>query len=455
MSHHDTIVAVATAPGQGGIGVVRLSGALVPTIARAVLGELPAPRHAALRRFRDHDGATLDLGLALYFAEPQSFTGEHVLELQGHGGPAVMDAVVARCIALGARPARPGEFTERAFMNDQCDLTQAEAVADLIAAGSAAAARAAARTLEGAFAREVAELDDGLTSLRVFVEAAIDFPDEEGVAFLEQGRVAERLAALEGSLAALAARAHQGALLRDGFTLAIVGRPNAGKSSLMNALAGRDTAIVTAIPGTTRDLLRERIDVDGLPLHLIDTAGLRESADEVEREGVKRARDAVATCDHALLVLDATDPAQTPAALFGELPTAVPATVVLNKCDLTGEPAGRIDGAGEGAGEGSVTLRISAKTGAGLDALRARLREAAGYAPAGEGAFSARRRHLDALARAKAHLAAAAEVLRAQQAGELVAEELRQAQERLGEITGATTPDDLLGEIFGKFCIGK
>jgi tRNA modification GTPase len=450
LTHLDTIVAVATPPGQGGIGIVRLSGALVPTIARALLGDLPAPRHATLRRFRDHDGAALDLGLALYFAAPESFTGEHVLELHGHGGPAVMEALVARCIALGARLARPGEFTERAFMNDQCDLTQAEAVADLIAAGSAAAARAAARTLEGAFARELGELDDGLTSLRVYVEAAIDFPDEEGVAFLEQGRVAERLAALGAALDGLTARAHQGALLRDGFTLAIVGRPNAGKSSLMNALAGRDTAIVTAIPGTTRDLLRERIDVDGLPIHLVDTAGLRESADEVEREGVRRARDAIATCDHALLVLDGTDPTQTPEALFSELPTAVPATVLLNKCDLTGEPAGPAEGEG-----GPETLRISAKTGVGLDALRARIREAAGYAPVGEGAFSARRRHLDALAQARGHLATASQVLAEQRAGELVAEELRQAQDRLGEITGATTPDDLLGEIFGRFCIGK
>jgi tRNA modification GTPase len=448
---HDTIVAVATPPGQGGIGVVRLSGPQVPTIARAVLGDLPAPRHASLRRFRDHDGAALDLGLALYFAAPESFTGEHVLELHGHGGPAVMQSVVARCLALGARLARPGEFTERAFINDQCDLTQAEAVADLIAAGSAAAARAAARTLTGAFARAVGELDDGLTSLRVYVEAAIDFPDEEGVAFLEQGRVAERLAALGAALDALAARAHQGALLRDGFTLAIVGRPNAGKSSLMNALAGRDTAIVTAIPGTTRDLLRERIDVDGLPIHLTDTAGLRESADEVEREGIKRARDAVASCDHALLVLDATDPAQTPDALFSELPTAVPATVLLNKCDLTGDPAGVVDVGAAAA----ATLRISAKTGAGFDALRARIREAAGYAPVGEGAFSARRRHLDALAQARTHLETAGRVLAESKAGELVAEELRQAQDRLGEITGATTPDDLLGEIFGRFCIGK
>jgi tRNA modification GTPase len=362
-----------------------------------------------------------------------------------------MQSVVARCLALGARLARPGEFTERAFINDQCDLTQAEAVADLIAAGSAAAARAAARTLTGAFARAVGELDDGLTSLRVYVEAAIDFPDEEGVAFLEQGRVAERLAALGAALDALAARAHQGALLRDGFTLAIVGRPNAGKSSLMNALAGRDTAIVTAIPGTTRDLLRERIDVDGLPIHLTDTAGLRESADEVEREGIKRARDAVASCDHALLVLDATDPAQTPDALFSELPTAVPATVLLNKCDLTGDPAGVVDVGAAAA----ATLRISAKTGAGFDALRARIREAAGYAPVGEGAFSARRRHLDALAQARTHLETAGRVLAESKAGELVAEELRQAQDRLGEITGATTPDDLLGEIFGRFCIGK
>jgi len=454
LSHHDTIVAVATAPGRGGIGVVRLSGPQVPAIARAVLGSLPPPRHAALRRFRDHDGAALDLGLALYFAAPESFTGEHVLELHGHGGPAVMDALVARCLALGARLAKPGEFTERAFMNDQCDLTQAEAIADLIAAGSAAAARAAARTLEGAFAREVAALEDGLTSLRVFVEAAIDFPDEEGVAFLEQGRVAERLAALSATLSGLAARATQGALLRDGFTLAIVGRPNAGKSSLMNALSRRDTAIVTAIPGTTRDLLHERIDVDGLPIHLIDTAGLRDSDDEVEREGVRRARDAVASCDHALLLLDATDPEQTAAALFGELPTAVPATVVLNKIDLTGDEPGPVEGVAEGAGEG-VVVRISATTGAGLEALRARIRDAAGYAPVGEGAFSARRRHLVALHCAGEHLTLASQALREQQAGELVAEELREAQHALGEITGATTSDDLLGRIFGQFCIGK
>lgn len=451
MSHHDTIVAVATAAGQGGIGVVRLSGPQVPRLARAVLGSLPAPRHATLRRFRDHDGAAIDLGLALYFPAPESFTGEHVLELQGHGGPAVLAALVARCCALGARLARPGEFTERAFMNDQCDLVQAEAVADLIAAGSAAAARAAARTLSGAFSREVATLDDALTSLRVFVEAAIDFPDEEGIAFLEEGRVAERLTALDEGLTALGQRAHQGALLRDGVTLAIVGRPNAGKSSLLNALAGTDTAIVTAVPGTTRDLLKERIALDGLPLHLIDTAGLRESDNEVEREGVKRARDAVATCDHALLVLDASDPRQTAADLFGELPTAVPATVVINKVDLTGDEPGLVAGA-EGA---TAVVRISATTGAGLDALRAELKRVVGYAPAGEGAFSARRRHLDALARARDHVQVASRVLVEHRAGELVAEELRLAQDALGEITGATTADDLLGRIFIDFCIGK
>ncbi|MBS0376114.1 MAG: tRNA uridine-5-carboxymethylaminomethyl(34) synthesis GTPase MnmE [Proteobacteria bacterium] len=438
----DTIVASATPPGRGGIGVVRLSGPAAGTIGVALLGTLPAPRRAAPRRFRDAAGEAIDAGLALWFPAPHSYTGEDVLELHGHGGPVVQDLLVARCLALGARPARPGEYSERAFLNDKLDLAQAEAVADLIDAGSAAAARAALRSLDGEFSARVHELEAGLMALRVEVEAGIDFADE-GLELGDASGTAARLAALEAGLASLRASAEQGRLLQEGCTVVIAGRPNAGKSSLLNALAGHDAAIVTELPGTTRDVLRERIDLDGLPLTLLDTAGLRDDPDRIEAEGIRRAREAIRRADHVIFLVDAADPravAAAPAeaaALGGTAPTLV----VHSKSDLAAAPAG--------------ALAVSARTGAGLAALRAALKAALGYHAGGEGTLSARRRQLDALGRAAERLAAAAQQQRTRHGPELVAEELRLAHDALGEITGRVTSEDLLGRIFATFCIGK
>lgn len=450
----DTIAAIATPPGFGGVGIVRLSGPTVPALAVALLGRLPAPRQATHARFRDAGGAVLDAGLALYFPAPHSFTGEHVLELQGHGGPVVLDLVLARCYGLGARPARPGEFSERAFLNGKLDLAQAEAVADLIASGSAAAARAAMASLQGVFSDRVTALTEAVIALRVHVEAAIDFPEEE-VDFLADPEIGARLSALREQLAALRASAGQGRVLRDGFTVVIAGPPNAGKSSLLNALSGEETAIVSAQAGTTRDILRSQIVIDGLPLHVIDTAGLRASGDSIEQEGIRRARAAVAGADRVLLMQDHSrlPPGPLPVAAellqAHDLPPDLPVSLLYNKIDLSGGPAGLWDGA---AAVPHIGLAVT--TGVGLDALRAHLKACAGYS-AGAGVFSARRRHLDALARAARHLALAETRLHHDRAGELAAEELRLVQDALGEITGAFTSDDLLGRIFASFCIGK
>ncbi len=441
MSPSDTIAAIATPPGRGGIGIIRVSGARVPDIARALLGELPDARHATHALFRDADGATLDDGLALYFPDQNSFTGEPVLELHGHGGPAVLDRMLAHVLSLGARAARAGEFSERAFLNGKLDLAQAEAIADLIDSASDEAVRAALRSLSGEFSTLVHAVVDGVTEVRAFVEAAIDFPDEEAD-FFADGEVASRVRSLIAQVDALLVEARQGALLRDGLVVVIAGAPNAGKSSLLNRLAGHDAAIVTPTPGTTRDVLREDIVISGMPVRIIDTAGLREAADAIEQEGVRRARDEISHADRVLQVVDASDKAPTPvldAALVGR-----PVTIVRNKIDLTGEPAG-CDG---------DTARVSAKTGAGLDALRAHLKSVAGWREGG-GTFSARRRHLDALARARRHLVEGLEALETRHAGELLAEELRLAQHALGEITGTVTTEDLLGKIFSSFCIGK
>jgi tRNA modification GTPase len=439
----DTIAAIATPPGRGGIGVVRVSGPAAAGIARGMIGALPAPRRAVARCFRDAAGAALDAGLALWFPAPHSFTGEDVLELHGHGGPVVLDLLVGRCIELGARPARPGEFSERAFLNDKLDLAQAEAVAALIDAGSSTAARAALRSLAGEFSARVHALEAGLVELRVFVEASIDF-GEEDIELLEQGGVEIRLAALARELEALAASAEQGRLLQEGCTVVIAGRPNAGKSSLLNTLAGHEAAIVTELPGTTRDVLRERIDLEGLPLLLLDTAGLRDDPGRIEAEGIRRARAELARADHILYVVDAADPAAR-AALPGELATLapdVPVTVVFNKSDLAAAPAG-------------AGVSVSALTGRGLADLRDRLRTVLGYRPGEAGVLSARRRHLVALAATRARLASAAAGLAAGAGTELVAEELRLAHDALGEITGRFTSEDLLGRIFASFCIGK
>jgi tRNA modification GTPase len=438
----DTIFAIATPPGVGGIGVIRMSGPDVPNIAASVLGALPKARYATFSTFLDAQGGAIDSGIALYFPAPASFTGEHVLELQGHGGVVVQHMLSQRLADLGARPARPGEFSERAFLNDKLDLVQAEAIADLVVSGTESAARAARRSLEGVFSDRVNELLGELTSLRVFVEAALDFPDEE-IDFIADSDVQERLQKVMTDINGLLEQARQGRLLRDGINIAIVGRPNAGKSSLLNALAGAEAAIVTDIPGTTRDVLRETLSLGGLPLHIADTAGLRESGDVIEVEGVRRARAALEQADLALWVLDASD-AEGPQA--GERPaTATPMIRVWNKIDIADPPANA----------GPDAVAISAKTGAGLDGLKAAILAHAGYASGHEGTFSARARHLHALRRTLEHLGVGATQLAAGQAPEILAEELRLAQRALGEITGAFLPDDLLGAIFASFCIGK
>jgi len=446
----DTICAVATPPGTGGLGIVRISGPQVPEVARAVLGFLPTPRFAVLANFSDSGGEVIDSGIALYFPAPNSFTGEHVLELQGHGGPFILQQVVNSVIELGVRSARPGEFSERAFLNDKLDLVQAEAIADLIDSGSDAAARAAQRSLQGVFSNRVHQLQDRLTGLRVFVEASIDFPDEE-IDFLAESDVLERLQATSQDLSELLNGARQGRLLRDGIVLAIVGRPNAGKSSLLNALSGQDSAIVTEIPGTTRDVLREQIDIEGIPVHVADTAGIRETSDLIEAEGVRRARQALSSADIALLVIDSTDKDPPEMDLRAELPPGVTTIIVENKVDLLPENTKR-ENTGPIADE---VVWISAKTGQGIDVLRRRICETVGATDQIDGSFSARQRHIDALKRAGSHLLTGYEAMEQSMAGELLAEELRLAQQALGEITGELLPDDLLGEIFSSFCIGK
>ncbi|MCS4504955.1 tRNA modification GTPase MnmE [wastewater metagenome] len=446
----ETICAVATPPGHGGIGIVRVSGPAVPHLAEAVLGRLPAPRHARLGVFRDAAGEVLDEGIALYFPAPNSFTGEDVLELQGHGGPVVLERVVRALCALGARRAEPGEFSRRAYLNDRMDLTRAEAIADLINARTEAGAGAAMRSLSGAFAGRVDELVEGVTGLRAYVEAAIDFADEE-IDFLDDPALSRRLAALRDTLAATLTEARRGRTLNEGLAVAIVGRPNAGKSSLLNRLAGSDAAIVTDIPGTTRDVLRERVSIDGLPLQIMDTAGLRDSDDPVEQEGVRRARRAVSEAEHVLLVVDDREGiTEAERALAGELTAGTALTIIRNKIDLSGAVPGV-----EPAGELGPEVRLSARTGAGMDVLATHLHAAAGHDAAPASAFAARARHVDALERADAALAAAAEQLDAHAAGELVAEELRAVQEALGGITGRVSSEALLGRIFATFCIGK
>jgi tRNA modification GTPase len=454
----DTIAAVATAPGRGGIGIVRLSGTKAFAIAAAISG-IPAerlqPRFAQYTTFRNRNGEAIDEGLVLPFRAPASFTGEDVVELQGHGGPVVMDLLLAACLAQGARLARPGEFSERAFLNDKLDLAQAEAIADLIDARSAAAARGAVRSLQGVFSDCISALVEALIHLRTYVEASIDFPEEE-VDFLADGQVSQMLSVLENDLDELVTRTQVAALLREGITVVLAGRPNAGKSSLLNQLVGREAAIVTPVAGTTRDLLRESCAIDGIPLNLIDTAGLRDSDDPVEQEGIRRAWSEVRNADVVLLLVDGTQQSGSdPQQLWPEfVSTLAPApaqalVVVRNKCDLSGEPAG------EHASAVTPVVSLSAKSGAGIDALRACIRRIAGAGGQGESDFVARRRHLDALRRARAHLANGRAQLDSNRAGELLAEDLRQAQAALGEITGAFSADDLLGRIFSSFCIGK
>jgi tRNA modification GTPase len=446
---NDTIAAVATPPGRGGVGIVRLSGPASADIARRVLGgNLPRPRYAGFARFRDANGETIDEGIALYFPAPHSFTGEEVIELHGHGGPVVMDMLLQALVEMGARLARPGEFSERAFLNDKLDLAQAEAIADLIDASSRRAARSATRSLQGAFSTAVNELVEVVIELRIYVEAAIDFPDEE-IDFLSEGNIHQRLDNLSTRLEVLTAQARQGQLLQEGMHIVLAGPPNAGKSSLLNQLAQRDTAIVTAVPGTTRDVLREQIHLDGMPLHVVDTAGLHQTEDLVEQEGMRRTWQAIAGADRVLLVVDASEPdPERSAYIIKQLPARLAVTYVYNKVDLTGQEPGYREH------EGKICVFVSARTGAGLDALKQHLKDSMGYESLGEGLFVARRRHLQALARAQDHLSQAGKCAEQQQ-GELVAEELRQVQDALGEITGQFTSDDLLGRIFSSFCIGK
>ncbi|WP_233840267.1 tRNA uridine-5-carboxymethylaminomethyl(34) synthesis GTPase MnmE [Dyella sp. 2HG41-7] len=443
---NDTIAAIASAPGAAGIGVVRVSGPHVPAIAAALLRKSPSPRHAHFAAFRDTDNRLIDRGLLLYFPAPASYTGEHVLELQGHGSAVLLDLLLRRVCELGARLARPGEFTERAFLNGKLDLAQAEAVADLIAARSQAGARAALQSMEGVFSRKVDALLQSLILLRVHIEAAIDFPEEE-IDFLADPAIAQKLHALRAQLTDLLREAQRGVRLNDGLRIAIVGRPNAGKSSLLNAMAGSERAIVTEIAGTTRDVLRESISLDGIALELADTAGLRDTHDPVEREGVRRAHGERERADVVLLVTDVQH-AKDDLAWLTDLPAGVERIVVINKIDLDAMPSHVEER------DGAHWLWLSVKTGQGLDALRGHLKQLAG-AGSGEGAFSARRRHVLALERVSDHLDRTAHVLIDARAGELAAEELRQAQHALGEITGTYSSDDLLGAIFSSFCIGK
>ena len=445
MSGSDTIAAVATPPGQGGVGIVRVSGPASRDIARQITCLELIPRHAHYCAFLDSAGNTLDKGLALYFSGPNSYTGEDVLELQGHGGPIVLDILLRRVLELGCRIARPGEFTERAFLNDKMDLAQAEAVSDLIESGSESAAKAAILSLNGAFSEKIHDLLQQLVELRVYVESALDFAEEE-IDFLASDELATRLNRVKSTFAHITSRARQGRLLKEGMRVVIAGEPNVGKSSLLNALTGSDSAIVTDIPGTTRDILQEQIHIDGMPLHIIDTAGLRDSEDPVELEGIRRAHDQISLADRVLVMLVDGD------AVFERpvwLNSDIPVDFVCNKIDLRHNRP-QIETADNG-----YRIYLSAKTGQGVDLLKTHLKKSMGFESGTEGTFIARRRHLHALARTESHVDNAISHLRQGGAGELCAEELRYAQDCLNEITGEFTSDDLLGEIFSRFCIGK
>lgn len=450
----ETIVAQATAPGRGGIGILRISGPQASEVAQAVLGKCPKPRIADYLPFKDADGTALDQGIALYFKAPHSFTGEDVLELQGHGGQVVLDLLLKRILHIdGVRLARPGEFSEQAFLNDKLDLAQAEAIADLIDATSEQAARSALKSLQGEFSNKINALVDSVIYLRTYVEAAIDFPDEE-IDFLADGKIETNLRHIIEQLEDVRREAKQGSILREGMKVVIAGRPNAGKSSLLNALAGREAAIVTDIAGTTRDVLREHIHIDGMPLHIIDTAGLRDATDEVERIGISRAWNEIEQADRIILMLDSSEPesrdlSKARVEFLAKLPTDIPLTIVRNKIDLSGEREGVSE---EG---GYQVIRLSAQNHSGVQLLREHLKQAMGFQTGIEGGFLARRRHLEALEKAAEHLQIGLQQLTEFHAGELLAEELRLVQGNLSEITGQFTSDDLLGNIFSSFCIGK
>ncbi|MFN3018980.1 tRNA uridine-5-carboxymethylaminomethyl(34) synthesis GTPase MnmE [Vibrio coralliilyticus] len=450
----ETIVAQATAPGRGGVGIIRVSGPLAAKVASEVTGKELRPRYAEYLSFTAQDGTQLDQGIALYFPNPNSFTGEDVLELQGHGGPVVMDMLIKRILQIpGIRTARPGEFSERAFLNDKLDLAQAEAIADLIDASSEQAAKSALKSLQGAFSNRIQTLVESLIHLRIYVEAAIDFPEEE-IDFLADGKVSADLQTIIDNLTAVRKEAIQGAIMREGMKVVIAGRPNAGKSSLLNALSGKESAIVTDIAGTTRDVLREHIHIDGMPLHIIDTAGLRDASDEVEKIGIERAWEEIEQADRVLFMVDgtttdATDPKEIWPDFVDRLPSNIGMTVIRNKVDQTDETLGICHV------NDPTLIRLSARTGQGVESLRTHLKECMGFAGGHEGGFMARRRHLEALEKAAEHLDIGQQQLEGYMAGEILAEELRIAQQYLNEITGEFSSDDLLGRIFSSFCIGK
>ncbi|AWB66383.1 tRNA uridine-5-carboxymethylaminomethyl(34) synthesis GTPase MnmE [Saccharobesus litoralis] len=457
LDNQDTIAAIATAPGRGGVGIIRVSGQQAEQVAQQILGKVPKTRLAEYLKFYDEQGSVIDQGIAIFFKNPNSFTGEDVLELQGHGGPVILDMLL-RCILNmpGIRMANPGEFSERAFLNDKLDLAQAEAIADLIESSSEHAARSALQTLQGEFSKYVHELTEDIIHLRIYVEAAIDFPEEE-VDFLSDGKILSDLLAVIDNTQTVLAKAQQGAILKEGMRVVIAGRPNAGKSSLLNALSGRDSAIVTDIAGTTRDVLSEQINIDGMPLHIIDTAGLRESPDKVEQIGIERAWQEIANADRVLLVVDATDTEHSPEdfwpEFFAKLPKDLGVTLVRNKLDELA--ADQQEQVGFSQEQPYPVVRLSAKTQQGLDDLKEHLKSIMGYQSSTEGQFMARRRHIDALNRALEQLENGKAQLEGPAAGELLAEDLRVAQQHLNEITGEFTSDDLLGRIFGSFCIGK
>lgn len=444
-----TIAAIATPPGTGGVGIIRLSGPQAQAIANKLAGSLPKARFAGFRRFKDKNQQTLDEGLMIFFPAPHSFTGEDVVEIQGHGGTVVMNLLLARCVELGAALAKPGEFSERAFYNNRLDLAQAEAISDLISSGSSQAAKAAIRSLQGIFSEQIQALVESLIQLRMYVEAAIDFPEEE-VDFLSDGHIANALVDIRRQFNHIEANAKQGKIMRDGMTVVLAGQPNVGKSSLLNCLTGEDTAIVTNIPGTTRDVLKEQINIEGMPLHIVDTAGLRESNDEVEKEGMRRAHIEISKADRLLLLVDIRRGLGTvEKELLSQLPKGAAVTLVRNKADLADTPPSVDETAVQ------AVINVSAKQQQGIENLRTHLKTVMGFEPQAEGIFMARQRHLDALKKARQHLENAVEQLHTYAAGELVAEELRLSQQFLSEITGEFTSDDLLGRIFSSFCIGK
>lgn len=443
----ETIAALATPPGQGGVGILRISGPAAVSISEKITYQQNLkPRSAQFCRFFDVQGKILDEGLVIYFPAPHSFTGDDVIEIQAHGSPVILDLLLAEITAAGARLARPGEFSERAFLNGKIDLAQAEAIADLIESGTETAARLASRSLQGVFSDYIQELVEALIHLRMYVEAAIDFPEEE-IDFLSDARVENEFNSIVEKLKSVQEKARQGSLIKDGMTLVIAGNPNAGKSSLLNTLSGQDNAIVTDVPGTTRDVLKERIQIDGMPLHLIDTAGLRESRDDVEKEGIRRARVQIEQADHILWVYDAVNDPDHEGLDQAALPDKIGLTLIRNKIDkLEEQPA---------FDENKHQISLSAKQQSGIELLQQHLKKLMGFRGQEEGEFLARRRHLDAISRAEKHLQQAEHALRVLQAGELLAEELRLTQNALSEITGEFTSDDLLGRIFSSFCIGK